>query len=211
MFGKSMALITRNLGSKLEVLMINHPADGYKLVGGTIEENESPEIACLREIREEAGLSNVVIHKKLLEQNCDVKKGEFYVSKDAILASRPDDIAFKWAKLPRGVRVELKEVRDNYAKVIFTEYENHKSDIITYQLFGWVKRDCLTQNCGRYTFHVLTSSESENKIEFINDGYQYNLEWLSVTEFIKCSSNSFWFERIYNADLRGIQDYLLSF
>ena len=52
---KACPVVLRNAG-ELEVLAFEHPLAGLQLVKGSIEPNESPRQAALRELREESGL-----------------------------------------------------------------------------------------------------------------------------------------------------------
>lgn len=56
---KSCPVVTRDTVRGLEVLAFRHPLAGKQLVKGTIEPNESPEQAALRELAEESGIADV--------------------------------------------------------------------------------------------------------------------------------------------------------
>ncbi|WP_374666463.1 NUDIX domain-containing protein [Ramlibacter sp.] len=48
--------VVLRLATELEVLAFEHPLEGFQLVKGTIETNESPSEAAVRELHEESGL-----------------------------------------------------------------------------------------------------------------------------------------------------------
>lgn len=49
------------MGEGGEVLFVEHPERGWEIPGGHLEENESPEEALVRELREETGLDGTLI------------------------------------------------------------------------------------------------------------------------------------------------------
>ena len=50
------------MGQGGRVLFVEHPKRGWEIPGGHLEENESPEAALLRELKEETGLEGVIRH-----------------------------------------------------------------------------------------------------------------------------------------------------
>lgn len=60
---KVCPVITRTYQSKMQLLLFNHPISelSVQLVKGTIEPGELPEVAALRELEEESGISKAAI------------------------------------------------------------------------------------------------------------------------------------------------------
>ncbi len=211
MFAKSMGIITRNSGENLEILVICHTADGYKLAGGTIEQNETPEKACLREIGEETEIFDVVITKKLIESKIPLKDDEYYVKASSYLFSRPNDISFNWAKLPKGVRVTKEKSLDEYSQVVFTEYESLNSKDISYQLMGFILNENLTKDAKRFTYHLTVNENVKTQKCIINDGFKYEIKWVKAKIFIDYLNKKPWFKRIYTtSEMKTITNYILS-
>ncbi|MBR68235.1 MAG: hypothetical protein CMA86_01830 [Euryarchaeota archaeon] len=49
------------MGEGGEVLFVEHPQRGWEIPGGHLEDNESPEEALMRELREETGLDGTLV------------------------------------------------------------------------------------------------------------------------------------------------------
>ena len=62
---KSCPVVTRSASGVLEVLVFRHPLAGVQLVKGSIEKNETPRAAALRELWEEAGIADARILREL--------------------------------------------------------------------------------------------------------------------------------------------------
>lgn len=57
---KACPVVLRRAHSRLEILAFQHPVAGYQLVKGSIEIDEEPEAAAIRELSEEAGIETSV-------------------------------------------------------------------------------------------------------------------------------------------------------
>ncbi len=65
---KALAYITREKSGQLELLIFEHvdfPEAGLQVPAGTIDHGESPEVAVLREVLEESGLTEFIYIQKL--------------------------------------------------------------------------------------------------------------------------------------------------
>src|SRR5690606_24304986 len=88
----------------------------WNFPGGGIEEGETPEEACIREVKEETGL-NVMVHRLLHEKNdkysfhCEVIGGELFL--DKTLAENADIIEIAW------VHINDEHKQDSYTKPFF--------------------------------------------------------------------------------------------
>jgi len=61
MIPKACPVVLRPGERIMELLVFEHPLAGHQLVKGTIEPNEPPELACLRELNEETGLTGIIV------------------------------------------------------------------------------------------------------------------------------------------------------
>lgn len=62
---KACPVIIRSTENNQELLSFRHPLAGKQVVKGTIEANEAPEQAVLRELAEESGITTATIISKL--------------------------------------------------------------------------------------------------------------------------------------------------
>lgn len=57
----------------LELLVFSHPFAGWQLVKGTIEPGENPQMAALRELEEESGITSLKIQKFIANFDYTIK------------------------------------------------------------------------------------------------------------------------------------------
>jgi 8-oxo-dGTP pyrophosphatase MutT (NUDIX family) len=62
---KTTAVVTRGVGHAREPLVFEHACTGLQLPAGTVEAGESFEATAIRELAEEAGLTDVSLHGEL--------------------------------------------------------------------------------------------------------------------------------------------------
>jgi 8-oxo-dGTP pyrophosphatase MutT (NUDIX family) len=158
---KVTAFITRNGGQDL--LLIQHPDAGIQLPAGTVEEDESPERAVLREVREETGLEStgdpaagglrLVQYIGLLDEVAP--EPQRYVLRRTPVYSRPNQASIAWAEFRRGIQVQAQRHEGEFVQAAYTE-PDHLPDpqFITYQITGWVPEATLCAMARRYFFHL---------------------------------------------------------
>ena len=80
---KVCPVIFREKDSIKEILVFRHPFAGIQLVKGTLEQNEDPNAAALRELAEESGISEVSLidFKGMLEFEEVNQRWHFYLCK----------------------------------------------------------------------------------------------------------------------------------
>ena len=62
---KVVPALLRHLEQNIEILVFRHPLAGIQIVKGTVEPNEKPEDAAIRELYEESGISSASIDSYL--------------------------------------------------------------------------------------------------------------------------------------------------
>ena len=58
MIDKAVPVVLRRVADRIEILMFRHPNAGIQIIKGTVEGDETPERAALRELHEESGVVN---------------------------------------------------------------------------------------------------------------------------------------------------------
>ena len=71
---KVVPIILRKFDSQNEILVFRHPLAGIQIVKGTVEEDETLEVAALRELKEESGINDAFIDK-YFGIHCPMQKG----------------------------------------------------------------------------------------------------------------------------------------
>ncbi len=62
---KATAVVIRGDCAARELLVFEHPRTGLQLPAGTVEDGETFEAAAIRELAEETGLTDVILHSEL--------------------------------------------------------------------------------------------------------------------------------------------------
>ena len=175
---KVTCFITRNIGHKTELLLFKHPYAGNQIPAGTVENNEKPEEAALREAVEETNLHGLVITKSLGFKKEELPDDQRITSKDATVYARPDVSSFDWAIIRAGIRVEIIRKKQNFSQVLYKEYD-HLPDpqYVTYSIMGWVPDCVLSQKYTRHFFHLTFHGNSPNKWTVSTDNHVFELFW----------------------------------
>ena len=85
---KVCPVLLRNKRDDLQILAFRHPLTGFQLVKGTIEKDESPEAAVLRELFEESGIdsASIIRHLGIWESNYENQIWSLYLCEAEQLA-----------------------------------------------------------------------------------------------------------------------------
>jgi 8-oxo-dGTP pyrophosphatase MutT (NUDIX family) len=183
MIEKVIALILRENDEQKEILTFKHPTAGRQLPAGTVEENEQPESALLREIKEESGLTRIEIVKKLGEAISFTKEDEFILLKPVRFYAWPVQRAARVGALfTRGTQVEMVERKAGFIRVVYKDLDyNHKPPKLISRAEGWLPAELLTHQIKRhfYLVHVLEKTKS-SWTQASDLGHTYQLEWLPL-------------------------------
>lgn len=204
MFGKAIVFITC-MNQPKEILALFHPTAGVQIPKGTIEFNELPETAAIREGVEETGLKDLKMrcHIKTVSKVLDDDKR--YISRSTKVFSRPDMSSFDWADLRRGILVSVLREQDEYHQIEYIEYDDLESSVISYQITGWVPKACLTQDYLWHFYHLETNETLDYWTNF-DDNHQFEFKWISLDEMYKFNVNHRkWIEEIYIPYVKHIE------
>jgi len=98
---KVLAYITRQRNRQPQLLVFTHrdfPEAGIQVPAGTVDSGEAIEAALLREIREESGLADVQLVRKLAKQ----AKPQWGQTRHVFQIAAPDDLPDRWTHTVRG-------------------------------------------------------------------------------------------------------------
>jgi 8-oxo-dGTP pyrophosphatase MutT (NUDIX family) len=178
---KVAAFITRKTASGIELLLLAHPYAGNQLPAGTVEENEDPRDAALREVREETGLVNARVKAYIGYLDEELPRDKLAVVKNTIVYARPDATSFDWAHVPRGIWVYFERAQGNWTQVTYEESDQYpNANYTTYRITGWVPKDTLARQQRRHFFHLTTDDETRDRWTQFSDNHQFRLFWASL-------------------------------
>jgi 8-oxo-dGTP pyrophosphatase MutT (NUDIX family) len=174
---KVAAFITRETASSLELLLLAHPCAGTQLPAGTVEENEDPRDAVLREVCEETGLcARVKAYIGYLDE--EMPRDQLAVVKDTIVYARPDATSFGWARVPRGIWVRFERALGDWMQITYEELDQYPdANYATYRITGWVPNDILARRQRRHLFHLTADDETRDSWTQFSDNHNYPLFW----------------------------------
>jgi 8-oxo-dGTP pyrophosphatase MutT (NUDIX family) len=155
-----------------ELLVFRHPTAGVQLPAGTVEAGETPEAAVLREVREEAGLVETRIVRRL-DSFPEEKPPDLYAFLRRVRArTSPRGRESADLHCRRGTWGRLIESHDGWANVA--------QDWLGRT--GWVPSDALTANVHRHLFHLVPIAPTAETWTTRTDRHRFRLYWVPLTE-----------------------------
>jgi ADP-ribose pyrophosphatase YjhB (NUDIX family) len=181
---KVTALIVRETEAGRQVLLFRHPTAGVQAPAGTVEEGEAPEVAALREGREESGLSGLAVVRHLGTRESAMPEGEGVLGRTVTAYARPDPGSWDWASIQRGLRVNVLRREGDWAQVDFREWNRFPDpEFVSYRITGWIPADAICETVRRH-FYLLTPTEPTPDDEWaVNiDNHIFRPFWTSLAE-----------------------------
>lgn len=150
---KVTAFITRKAGRDL--LLFEHPNAGVQIPAGTVEDDETPEEAAVREGVEETGLTSLSIRRYLGYREETLPEGQKIIVKRTKVYARPDVASFDWAFLRKGIRVAVNRRSAGFSQVTYEEFDRVPDpQYVTMHITGWVPDGVLADAVKRHFFHL---------------------------------------------------------
>ncbi|HSM25080.1 MAG TPA: NUDIX domain-containing protein [Anaerolineaceae bacterium] len=183
MIEKVVALIVRKKGQQLQLLIFKHPANGYQLPAGTVEENEDLEVALRREVAEETGLTNIKVIQKLGEKTIFLDQNQAVLTQTLRFFSWPAQAAKRHGPLcTRGLKVNTFERKVGFTHVRYEEFDLSKEPpTLLWDSEGWVPSEFLTREIRRHFYLLSVADEDRDHWKIQSDfGYIFECQWVDV-------------------------------
>ena len=180
---KVTALVTRDSEVGSDVLLFEHPYAGIQIPAGTVEGDETPEEAVMREVAEETGLSSVAIQRYLGYDEERLPEGQGVIVEPTRVYARPDLDSFDWARLRRGIRVEVTRAEEGFSQVKYEELDRVPDpQYVSMCIIGWVPDRVLSRTQRRHFFHLEASGHSEERWTVRADNHLWTVFWASLRD-----------------------------
>ena len=175
---KVTAFVTRETDLGLELLLFEHPFAGIQIPAGTVESNESPEEAVLREVREETGLAAVELQTHLGTDIEELPASQRVTIPPATVYARPDLTSFDWISIRWAVHVNIDRQESDFTQITFIENDREPNPNYTsLQITGWVPNKFLATALQRDFYHLVFTGESPQNWEIYSDYYTFRPFW----------------------------------
>ncbi len=204
---KATAFITRGEGVNSQLLFFNHPIAGVQLPAGTVDVDELPETAVMREAWEETGLQNLSIAGKLGEIAHELPPNRRWIVRTTKLFDAPafDANGLEFGLLRGAQVVHLKDAGD-FAHVAYEEFDfNCQPPRLLTRQAGYVRRSSLTRRSCRHLYHLPTHSPTDDEWTIRADGHLFRCFWhpLFPKPTILIPPQQPWLEAAYPALIRS--------
>ena len=180
---KVTAFVTRSSERGPDLLLFEHPYAGIQIPAGTVEGDEAPEEAVMREVAEETGLSSVAMHCYLGYDEERLPEGYRMIVEPTRVYARPDLASFDWAQLRRGIRVEVTRAEKGFSQVKYEELDRVPTpQYVSMCIIGWVPDRVLSRAQRRHFFHLEASGQSEERWTVRADNHLLIVFWASLRD-----------------------------
>lgn len=178
MLEKVTAFVVRTFPTGKELLVLQHPFAGYQLPAGTVNLNETPENAVVREVAEETGLKNVSITASLGHRDTILPPDRAVLIHPTHVFSRPDPSSFDWIQVSHGLWLDVLRKQDGYTQVRYREADNLPNfSYNTYEFTGWVPDEVLSQTQRRYFYLLQFNGQTPPSWKVNSDWHTFTLSW----------------------------------
>jgi 8-oxo-dGTP pyrophosphatase MutT (NUDIX family) len=201
---KVTAFVTRGDGPAHQLLVFRHPTAGIQVPAGTVEPNESPEAAGLREVTEETGLTDVRLIARLATFQHHMAADQRVFLCRAPVYAEPANIA-PLVRIPcrRGIPVTVTDERSDYAHIVYEEFDLRSGEVVvTRRDTGWVPVDTLTTHVVGHLFHLRSTASTPERwtvLAEIDLGLTFELFWVPLSPRpALVEGQAAWLDRVYD-------------
>jgi 8-oxo-dGTP pyrophosphatase MutT (NUDIX family) len=180
---KVTSFITRDKGRGPEILLFEHPYAGIQIPAGTVEADETPEEAALREAGEETNLTDLSIVRRLSVKVQKLPGDRRMITRLTKVFARPDLISYDWASIRRGIVVTLKKEKLSFSQILFQEFDQMpEPQDISFSILGWVPTDALTDTYQRHFYLLTFTGDSQDRWSVFTDHHRFSLFWAHLND-----------------------------
>jgi 8-oxo-dGTP pyrophosphatase MutT (NUDIX family) len=181
---KVTAFITRDQGTRREILVFQHPTAGIQLPAGTVERGEDIKRAVIREAQEETGIETFALHALLGGITNELGNGECIITQTIHVRLEPDEKAMPFERtFGRGATVSFHESVNGWAHVSYTEFNQVPNpNSIHWKIEGWVPDGAISHDKTRHFFHLITQEETPDRWSLDGDaGHIFEPFWAPLS------------------------------
>ncbi len=208
MIEKVTAFVIRKKNKMLQLLVFSHPSAGIQIPAGTVEEHEGLEMALFREVKEETGLTNIKLIRKVGETLHFTDQNEAFLTQTLRCHSWPAQAAKRNGPLcKRGLLMQTLERKVGFTHVKYTEYDLNQDPPLPLSEFeGWLPSDALTREIRRH-FYVLKVEEETPEYWKIESDQQnvFQCYWVDMNDIpALIGEQAEWLQQLEGVDLGEI-------
>lgn len=181
---KVTAFVTRDIGRERQILVFRHPQAGFQVPAGTVELGEEPELAVIREAKEESNISQIRLVKELgsiFEIKPEKEKVLLRLTK---LFNEPRfDASSDGFILDRGLKVRVIDTEGDFS-FVESEPRNIRENPPErrMKMKGFVRSSLLTTDVKRYFYHLTTEEKTPDTWQVQTDGHIFELSWSNLDQ-----------------------------
>jgi hypothetical protein len=131
--------------------------------------------------REESALSRFSEPRFLVELDEPPRPQHALVYEAVDVCALPDEISLSWARLPRGIEVQVRREAGDFVQVTYEEHDQYLDpNYVSYQITGWIPRRKLAQARRRYLFELACLEPTPETWTSSHDGPRFQLFWAGL-------------------------------
>jgi 8-oxo-dGTP pyrophosphatase MutT (NUDIX family) len=177
---KVTSFVVRRESGASEVLLIRHPNAGVQFPAGTVESDETPAAAALREAWEETGLAGFGSPLACGELVEELAPPAWMTASVTPVYARPDGSQLEWAALEirRGLPVVGERRQNGFVQITYEEVDRVPDpQYVTFRLTGWVREDALARVRRRFFYLLPFEGDTPPAWDHAADGHTWTLFW----------------------------------
>ena len=180
---KVTCFILRKAEHGADLLLFRHPYAGIQIPAGTVNPNEDPQAAAIREAREESGLNRLNLVRWLGDEPEPPRKEHMVIVTPTAVYARPDPYSFAWAQFRIGLLVKVLRSADGFTQVSYQESNDVENpQYVTYNITGWVPDENLTDQITRHFYLFEHNLESPERWLVDTDYHKFKLFWAPLVD-----------------------------